>query len=272
MKRKFWHWAFLLALTLSPVLAEAAKTTYVYTDRRFHFVKRVEMDKEELKERQVNHPYTFTDLQLRDMLAGVKFSRQLVFKKEVQEDAVFNQANLDFLVPHLVQAFKESQPNEEIVFAFITHRSKFVVRDDQLTIVRSWVEGNQLHMEFRKLMAKVDVTNYDKLGDVNQAMNRAQGLRVALELTPGQQYGRSTDEVLLTIPSASAVASALEKPKEEKAKEEKKTAKVEKRTTVSEPVSGSAADRLKQLDQLKKQGLISKEEYQQKRQEILNQL
>ncbi len=186
MKLNFLRSVVLLVLSplfIVPSPAFAAKTTYIHTNRRFHYVKRVELDKKELKERgEAMHPYTFTELQLRNMLANIEISRKLILKKEVESSEVFNNQALDFLIPHLVEGFKTAQPNEEIAFSVVINKVKALFQDNRLTIATAWVKDNFLHIHFHKLMAKIDTTVYDKLGDVSKAINRAQGLRVSLEL------------------------------------------------------------------------------------------
>lgn len=268
-----------------PSLAEATKSTYVYTDRRFQSVKRVEVDADDLKDRQINQPYAFTELQLREMLSALRFDKKALFNKNDEADEViFNQPALDLLVPNLAKAFQEAQPNEEVIFSFVTHKPKVLMRDDRLTIAKSWVEGNQLHIHFKKLMAKIS-NDYDKMSDVNIAISKAQGVRVSILIQPGQQFGKTTDEVLLAIPPAGAVAEngtergtmdngplttdqKLEKPVKENAKPVSVTT-----ATPPLPTNTNATEgRLQQLDSLKKKGLINKDEYQKKREEILNSL
>lgn len=249
--------------------AFAAKTTYVYTDRKFHFVKRVELKKKELKDREeANHPYRFDELQLRNILAGVHFSQKLILKKEVDAKEVFNKAALDFLVPHLVKAFEEAKPNEQVVFSFITGSAKLVFLENRLTLAEAWVKDNYLHIQFRKLMAKIDTTVYDKFADVSKAINRARGLRIDLELKPGQEFGDSIDEVLLPL-----IAATLAVPQAEKTEA---VVKKEEPVLQTEPVMtqppSEVETRLRQLENLKKQGLITKEEYEAKRKEILTDL
>lgn len=271
MKQKVWLVILLAGYFFLPSLAQATKSTYVYTDRRFQSVKRVEVDADDLKDRQVNHPFTFSELQLRDMLSALKFDKKALFNKNDEADeAIFNQPSLDLLVPNLVKAFQEAQPNEEVIFSFVTHKPKILMRDDRLTIAKSWVEGNQLHIHFKKLMAKIS-NDYDKMSDVNIAISKAQGVRVSILIQPGQQFGKSTDEVLLAISPAGAVAE--NKPVDKApAKENAKPVSV---TTATPPLptdANATEGRLQQLDSLKKKGLINKNEYQKKREEILNSL
>ncbi|MDP2600188.1 MAG: SHOCT domain-containing protein [Deltaproteobacteria bacterium] len=268
-----------LILLMSPALAQAAKTTYVHTDRKFNYVKRVEKNEKHIKEKGITHPYTFSDLQIREMLSNVKLNRKAIFKKESEEEEVFDSRALDYLVPYLVQAFKEANPNEEIVFSVLSRKSTFLVRDDRMTIVGAWVSGGMLHLDFHKLMAKIS-PNYDKMSDVSEAINRAQGLRVALDVGPGQQFGKNTDEMLLTIPDANALVQvATEKTEDrgQKTEDQKQSDKKETEVTATavkpEPVlDPSIEGRLRRLENLRKKGLINKDEYEGKRKEILEQL
>lgn len=273
MNRKIF-WLMLLFMGLGPAFAYAAKTTYVYTDRKFHFVKRVELKKKELKDREeANHPYRFDELQLRNILADVHFSQKLILKKEVDAKEVFNKAALDFLVPHLVKAFEEAKPNEQVVFSFITGSAKLVFLENRLTLAEAWVKDNYLHIQFRKLMAKIDTTVYDKFADVSKAINRARGLRIDLELKPGQEFGDSVDEVLLPLTAATLAVPQTAQPQEEKTEA---VVKKEEPVLQTEPVTtqptSEVETRLRQLENLKKQGLVTKEEYEAKRKEILSNL
>src|SRR3989338_1258568 len=113
MKQRLMLVILLAGYFFLPSLAEATKSTYVYTDRRFQSVKRVEVDADDLKDRQINQPYAFTELQLREMLSALRFDKKALFNKNDEADEViFNQPALDLLVPNLAKAFQEAQPNE----------------------------------------------------------------------------------------------------------------------------------------------------------------
>ena len=277
MKYKYPFLVLTLTVLLVPALSQASKTTYIVTDRRFNFVKRVELDKDEIKERKITQPYTFTDLQMRDMLAGIKCNKQLVVEKQVQDQEVYNQPALDFLVPYLVKAFKEAQPNEEVVFSYLASKGMILAQDHRLTIASAWVDGGVLHLKFRKLMAKIASVN-EKMSDISQTINRAQGVRVSLDAGPGQQFGNTTDELLLTVPDANAVVDNRPQTTDHEPKTNNvlRATSSEQRLPASSLAGATAAPsierRLQQLESLKKQGLVNDEEYKQKRQEILKQL
>lgn len=306
MIRRLLSWTFFGWFLITPAIALAGKTTYVFSDRRFNFIKRVELKKKELKERgELNQPYTFIPLQVRKMLEPIKLNRTYWMSKKETEQEVFDKEALDFLVPHLVQAFKDAKSNEEVIFSYLTRSKKFLTRDDRITIVHSWIVGDQWHLAFNKLMAKIPNT-YDLRADINTAINRAQGLRVSLELAEGQQYGATTDALLLKIPAVEmggkeeteskqpeeeSVLEEIEETTEvvEKKEERKSEAKPAAKPVVT-PVSAEpkkevpqevkaapvaderVEERLKKLQELKKQKLIDKKEYEEKKKEILKDL
>ena len=263
MYAKILSWSLAAVLFLLPPLAWAAKTTYIYTDRKYHFIKRVELKKKELKERgEANHPHTFDPLTLRDLLSGIEVSKQLILSKKVEEREVFDKHSLDFLVPHLVEAFKQAGPAEQIVFSFILQKPSVVFHDTRLTLAEAWVKDGFLHLYFRKLMAKIDLTKNDKFADVSRAINRARGLRVALELKEGQQFGESTDEILMPLVGLPKTVAASPEPR---------PAPKPKATAEQKPPS-AIETRLQELEDLKKKGLITKKEYEAKREQILSEL
>lgn len=267
----------LAVLILGPAVVQARKTTYVFSDRRFTNVKRIELKKKELKEREeVNHPYTFTELQLRNMLAPIKMSRKFLLKKGEEEEYVFNKLVLDLILPHLVKGFSELQPNEEMMFSYVVHNPKFLIRDDRLNVIHAWVAGDKLNLRFRKLMAKLP-NDYDKLSDISEAMNRARGVRVSLELIEGQEYGESTDHVLIRIPSPENAALAeLKGPAQTTealplAEHPKTVTKAATPIPSPEEVSDTEA-RLQELKNLKDKNLISDQEYKAQKKEVLKDL
>lgn len=263
-----------ILLMFAPALAMAAKTTYVFTNRKFNFIKRTELSKKILKKRgEIVHPYTFTALQLRKMLEPITVHQKLFFSKEVVEREVFNANTLDWLVPHLANAFKDAKIGEEVIFSFVVPSKKFLIRDDRLTIVHSWVSGGKWHLHFKKLMAKIPNT-YDQRGDIHKAMNEAQSVRISLELAKGQEFGASTEELQIVIPSVESLAQVeLSEPKEEPKPATSFDAVPAAKPEVKAQAPASDLElRLQELKALKEKGLISNKEYKEKRQEILKDL
>ena len=169
--------------------AQAGKTTYVYTDRRINLVKRVELSKKELKGTgNLNHPYAMTTDQMAQVLGQIKLNKKFLLNKEVETQEVFDERAIGFLAPLLVEGFREAKPNEKIVFSYLDKNPQLILRNDRVTIGEVWITGDQMHLIFNKLMAKM-FGDYDKRGEIAEAVGQAKGLRVSLEPSPGYELG-----------------------------------------------------------------------------------
>jgi hypothetical protein len=288
------------AIALIPALAPAKKTTYIATDHRFDFVKLSEVKESVAQERGMTHPVTIDEQGLRTALASVNLSRSYVVKKETDTQQVFDEDALNYLAPNFVRAFMQAKPNEEVVFSYLSKQPFFILRNDRLNLGRAWVTGNELHMKFEKLYAKV-TGDVDKRGNEARAIANAKGLRVQLDLGPGQQMGiDNSDEIVLdmnynyagnlkkpevapiektmageVVSEPAAAEPTPEKAAGKKAKG-KEVAAAKDAPATAEPAAATAKptvkERLEQLDQLKKDGLINKKEYEEKKKEILQEL
>lgn len=277
----------IMALCMSDGVAYAAKTTYIATNHRFNFVKLKEVRGSVMESRQMTHPVTLDEQGLRTALASIKLSRSYLIKKEVDTQRIFDDTAIDFLAPALVRAFAEAGPNEQVVFSYLSKSPIIIIRNDRLNICEAWIRNDELHIKFEKLFAKITM-DIDKRGNETRAIAQAQGLRVKLELGEGQNLGVSDpDEVVLNLHYNYAVKPEPEKEPEPttmagekvpqpqepqkgaRAKAEKGTGKEPPVTQASEPDKRSATERLKELEQLKKDKLVSKKEYEEKRKEIL---
>ena len=317
----------VLAFCLFSGTAWAAKTTYVITNGRFNYVKMREVGAKEAQALGMTHPATIDEGGLRAALGSVNLSRSYVVKKEVDTQQVFDSTAIDYLAPALVRAFSQAASNEKIVFSYLSKNPFFILRNDRLNICDAWVSGDELHIHFQKLYAKM-TGDTDKRGNDSKLISQARGLRVQLDLGPGQKLGvEDTDEIVLNLdynyvkapepekpkpvgvtmtgkkakpgeqpgaaaptaeqvgPAAAAEAAAAPAPaapaaaKPEGKSMRKGDAKAAKGATPADlppaaaaevqSVQKSAKDRLEQLNQLKKDGLIDKADYDAKKKEIL---
>lgn len=270
-----------------PTAAFAGKTTYIANDHRFNYVKLSEVKNSLIEMRKMTHPVTLDENGVRTALASIKLARSYIVKKEVDTQQVFDERSINFLAPNLTKALAQASPAEEIVFSYLSKEPLFVLRNDRLTMGKAWVEGNELHISFDKLYAKL-IGDVDKRGNEAKAAARAQGLRVSLELSPGQKLGiQDTDEIVLDlhydyaqkplevapvnttmagdkIPDATPADDSKKKGKKEsKAKQESLA------QAAPAAVTPTLEDRIRSLDDLKKKGLLSKKEYEEKKREIL---
>ena len=212
----------------------------------------------------------------------MELSRRYVVSKEVDTQNVFEEDAVSFLAPTLVQAFAQAKANEEIVFSYLSKNPSFIIRNDRLTVASAWIEDDNLHLEFRKLYAKV-VGDTDKRGNERRATNRSRGLRVSLELGEFQTMDlKRTDTLVVDLkamqnaPLETTVATTTEpEPKKKKQKRSwfrKKKSEPVQVSKASVSANNSIKTRLKPLEELKTDGLITQQEYDAKRKQILNQL
>lgn len=298
--------AVAVALVLGLFAQEvwAAKTTYIVTNNRFNYVKLRELGAKEADVLKMTHPATLDEKGLRAALASVQLARAYIVKKEVDSQQVFDERAIDYLTPALVRAFSQAKENEIVVFSYVTKDPLFIIRNDRLNICRAWVSGDELHIRFEKLYAKL-LGDTDKRGNESKLISQARGLRVKLELGEGQKLGIDDPEELVlglnynyvkkpepkpvptegvtmtgeSVPFSEGAADAGAKAPGSMAKEKKGRGKPTKEgalaaetTPSAAPTPKSAKDRLEELNQLKKDGLIDKKEFDEKKKEILKEL
>ncbi len=275
-------------IVMWPALCSARKTTYIATDHRFNYVKLKEVKSKELAERNMTHPEQLDEVGLREALKSINLSRNYIIKKEVDTQRVFSDSAIDFLAPNFAKAFSQAKNNEEVVFSYLQKDPFFILRNDRLNLGRAWIDGNDLHIKFEKLYAKV-TGDVDKRGNEAKAVARARGLRIKLELGPGQTMGvNDTSELILnlhynyaeevqpaSIPTTTKTMAGEVVPIPGAA--ETSTAKKGEIASNSTPTATAAdtdtiKERLETLEQLKKEGMITNKEYKEKRKEILKDL
>ena len=111
-----------------------------------------------------------------------------------------------------------------------------------------------------------------------RAAQEAKSLGVSLEIQPGQnRISWEPEELVFDLSHYTASGEKTEVVEESKAKDLKSKSKTSKElpaASVSSQTQGQKTikDRLKELDQLKKDEMITDKEYQQKRKELLQQL
>jgi len=296
----------LLSVTIICIFActaHAAKTTYIATNHRFNYVKLKEVKGRVVEARMMTQPATIDETGLRAALASVKLARSYIIKKEVDTQRVFDDRAIDFLAPNMVRAFAKATPMENVVFSYLSKNPIVILRNDRLNIAVAWIHENELHIEFKKLFAKV-TGDVDKRGGERRAASRARGLRVKLDLGPGQMMALGNPkEIILDLnynyivkpevepeitegvtmagekvplaPPPADSATADEAVANEMAAAGRKAEKAKKAGAAGVAATAgkvTVEERLEKLDDLKKKGLISKKEYKSKRKEILNEL
>lgn len=230
-----------------------------YTNGRMDFVRLQDMRGSELKDRAPQHPATITVDQMKNYLLSVTVSEKDLLKKTPEIVQVFSEKSVGFLAPILVKAFSKVQPNQMVVLSWLTKDPMFVLRNDRIVIAECWVKDDQLHMQFNKLLAKL-VGDTDKRGDFDQIVNRAKGLRI--NLLPSAVIAvvgkRGTEAVI----SMNGDFSGLDAPNTIAGTNVDTNARAQR----------SINDRLADLDQLRRDKMVTEAEYQAKRKAMLDSL
>jgi len=283
-----------LAVVLVPAVSYAAKSTYIATNHRFNYVKLKEVKPSVVEELGMSHPATVDAQGLKFALESILLSRSYVIKKAVDTQRVFNDASVSFLAHNMSVAFAQAKPNEVVVFSYLMKNPIFILRNDRLNLGRAWIHGDELHIKLKKLYAKV-TGDIDKRGNESKAIARSRGLRVRLELKPGQMMaiddpeelilnmhynyakdvekeGKKEPEVVKTMAGEEIKVEASATPEGKPAAVIAGTSATGTAVAVSSVGETTVEQRLRTLDQLRKDNLISNKEYKAKKKEILKDL
>lgn len=240
-------------------LTENKDIVTFYTNGRMDFVKLEVMKKREAEDRGAQHPATISVDTMKQALSAVLVSEKNLLKKNPDVVQVFNEKATDFLSPILVKAFSKAKPDQMVVFSWLTKDPLVVIRNDRIVIGECWVKDNLLHIQFNKLLAKLS-GDYDKRGNFDFVINNAKGLRIRLiassVVTPAGKRG--TEAMIALDGDYSAVAA----PDSVVGGESAKKASAQR----------SMKDRLTDLEQLRKDKMITEAEYQSKRKALLENL
>ncbi len=230
-----------------------------YTNGRMDFVKLKALKEDEVKDLAPQHPVTIDLNQMKNYLLSVTVSEKDLLKKSPEIVQVFNEKSVGFLAPIMVKAFSKAQPSQVVVLSWLTKDPMFVLRNDRIVIAECWVKDDQLHMQFNKLLAKL-VGDTDKKGNFNLIVDRAKGLHI--RLLPSavlSVVGRNGSEAVIGmngdfsgLNAPDAVAGSNADPKA--------------------MAQRSVKDRLTDLDQLRKDKMVTEAEYQAKRKTLLDSL
>jgi hypothetical protein len=298
MKMRIAIIGMALVLALAPRMAAAGKVTYLANDHRFDFVRTKELKQKDAEALALRHPQQLDEQGLRSALASINLSRGHLFKKEVDTQRVFDDGAVDYLAINFARAFSQAKANEIVEFSYLSKQPLFILRNDRVSIGKAWLSDDGLHIRFDRLYVKI-TGDTDARGHEAEAINRATGLRMKLEINPGQQFSLGDpDEMILDLhhnfaedlkkkesppsPPEKTIAGETVGPapeatssKQEATKGSKKGKKEEAaEAAAASPTAGAAApstadQRLRAIEQLRKDGLISKKEYEQKKKEIL---
>lgn len=254
-------WIVLAICCATPAFAGDEKV--LYTNHRVDFVKIKDMDKKEVKERAVNHPAEITEAKMRDYLAAVTFRRKEMFKKVPVMGRVFNDRAVEVLAPVMAKALSQAQANQMVVFSWLFKDPLMIIRNDMITAGDLWVSDGMLHLKFNKLLAQM-TGDYDTRGGLDFAVNNAKSVNTDLISSPGVIVaGKGNKQAIVDMSADFTVAAEGASPDGFGVVTADKT---------KQTATRSAKNRLNDLDQLRKDKMVTEQEYQAKRKLILRDL
>lgn len=254
--------------------AQAKSKTYLYRSRA-NWVKLVELKKKQIGDTVLEHPQNSLSTEiLENMLLSITLNRSALFGKEVKELGVFTVEEARKYAAFIVQGLKSASPNQVINVAVIHQRPHFIIRADYLSIFNVYVTGEGVHFYFNKIFARLD-GDYEQASQMDAALSRAKSARVTIKPMPGQRLAYHDGQEIIMDPAFNFAANSIV-PRAETVKSEYQMINEPRQAPVaSAPATGNQNDiksRLSKLEELKKSGLITTQEYQQKKKDILNSL
>lgn len=279
---------FLVALVFVSGSAHSAKD-YLYRHRA-NWVKLEKLSKKQLAGQQLSHPYQeISSEQMAAMLLSITIHKGEIFKSEKKTVQVFSAEEANKFAPLLVQALEQASPNEVVNMAIVHKRPYFIIRKDLISVLNVFVQDSELHFHFTKIFAKLE-GDYKQASRLDRAISKAKSVRVDIVTMPGQVLTSDGKEVIMDL-GHDFLADATANPEPEtprktlfKSKKDKVEPKTEEVSTAETVVvkpetaqvlateQGDAVTRLKKLDQLRKEKLITEAEYQEKKFKILEEL
>jgi len=268
---------------------------YLYkSPNKLDFIKMDKAKKSE-KEGGLRHPATLDENQVKGILSSLHFSKSILIRKDINDKAIFSERHVEFLAPYLAEGLKKADENQVVTVSYFTKDSKFLIQNNRITIFRAFVKDDGLHLHFSKIYAKI-------LGDretkgVHQAATQATAVNVVLEMQPGLSWvtidppevladlkydfvaHRSAPQVPI-VSKGKKVGAGLKPAPTEPVSSESGKPKVPSYDDVSEhgdyrespQHKANIKQRLKELEDLKKEDLITDKEYQRKRRDLLQEL
>ena len=130
---------FTLGALLNHAAPARAADDYIYKSKnKIDFIK-LEKAKKNEKEGGLNHPYTFTADQIKQILSSIRFNKKILLLKDIENRNLFDEQNVEFLAPYLLEAFQKAKPEQVVTLSYFTRNSHFVIQDDRLTVMRMFL-------------------------------------------------------------------------------------------------------------------------------------
>ncbi len=214
-----------------------------------------------------SHPAEIEVSKIKDILASIK-TEELFFSKWKEGENVFNDEEAGRLAPLLSEALGKANSNQWVNFSILVTRYGYLGDTDHLTDGIAFVKEDKLNIVFLNINYEIIVANmerpYDRKKDRNYGDPRlitSTDYFIRLLSDPARGYSKpSTEHNNWLIIDPNKVLEVRLQEKEETKMEKVKTQSL------------NVIERLKILQELKDEKIITEEEYQQKRKAIIEDL
>lgn len=263
---------YLIVLVSPQALAKSK--TYLYRNRA-DWVKLVGLKKKQLGNTVLLHPISELSTEaLQNMLLSITLNRSALFSKDVKEVGVFTDEEAGKYASYIVQALKKAAPNQVVNASIVHKRPHFIIRADYLTIFNIYVTDQGVHFYFNKLFARLD-GDYEQASQMDRALSHAKSARVTIKPMPGQRLAYHDGHELIMSPGFNFADNSII-PRKEPIKSAHQLMEQPSKSAHSDGVATNTGrdtkSRMKELEDLKKSGLVSQEEYRTKKSAILDAL
>jgi hypothetical protein len=237
------------------------------------------------------HPYTFTEQDMEAALRSLRYFRPDMFSitgKKGKEYDVFAEDEARLVAASLAKAFAEAGPDEWVDFSVNAFRGQILLGSYRQSDGVMFVKDGKLNIALRNIAVKTapdqEINAFDPTKGYRgfAKMTAVEGLKlndqnwVSMDARNIPRIAAAGEEPqLITVPTGTpAPAPAPAAPAGTPAAPEAQPAPSAPaaQPAAPAPAKASVTDRLLELQGLYDKGLISKEEYEKKRQEILQDL
>lgn len=219
-----------------------------------------------------SHPLAISPERLSRLLAGVKVSGAA----SVRAVPVFSKEELETIVPPLASALSKAGPNQDVTFAVTSYRGLFgTFSPESVTTGRLFISGNSLNLIFGLMQQRLDMGELDYTGVTPKITAGTRARRIdstVWKIEPNGAHFHDHRGDWLVF-DRSVIPAAVTNPATRPASEAgKKSGGETPAPPKIESKEQEIENRLRMLDDLRKKGVITEQEYRERRREILQEL
>ncbi len=237
----------------------------------------------------LDHPAALSEDQIKAALGHVAYFKPSAFsfkKDEGKEYDILTQQERDLFAPYLVQAFERVTPEQWVDFSFECFRGQGFIGVYRLTSGVMFVKDGELHIAFRDLGSRTNpeetVLETNPLKNPSSYVRLVPGEGQRLAVTKGRRKEITHENwIIMPLDSLEPPAAAAEPPAPAPAAPSAGPVPAPAPLPAAQPgaapappaeVKKPAKERMLDLRELYDAGLITEEEYERKRKEILEDL